>query len=291
LAFLWSKTSAFLPTVVHRSSFKSHVRFPNALFSKQSMFTKPKVILERKKNSITLREFEGCQAVSNAVIVCGFPSTTLTPILTAGFLVEQMNLPLIGVLSSPLFPEKCMIENSLPLPSVRIYGSNKLVVIQGEVKMPSSEVTHDLVSLIFDFAERHSCPMIVATEGLPQENYDRSRDSGKIKFVGTSGSANASLLKEGNTPITEGVISGFSGILLSEGMWAKSDIVCLIAPTASLYPDINATVDILKNMSVLLSLPLDTTPLEKKAKKIDSSFAKLVKDEQISRAAPMTMYG
>lgn len=131
------------------------------------MLTKPKVTYQQKKNGITLREFEGCETVANSVIVCGFASATLTPILTAGFLVEQLGLPLIGVLSSPLFPEKCMIEKSVPLPGIRIYGNKRLVVIQGEFKMPNPEVTNDLVSLIFEFAERHSCGLIIVCSFFP----------------------------------------------------------------------------------------------------------------------------
>lgn len=253
-------------------------------------YNKPKITFETKKNTLTLREFEGVESVSHAPIVCGFPSATLTPVLTAGFLVEQLQLPLVGIVSSPSFPAKCVVEKGLPLPSVRIYGNAKLVVIQGECKL-TPELISDLSSLIFGFAERHSSALIITAEGLPQESYDKTKDAGMLKFISTNGSVHTALSKSGHTPITDGVISGLSGVLLSEGVWSRSDVVCLVASTSSLYPDVNATIDIIKSLAQLLSIQIDTVPLEKKAQKIDTSFAKLMREEQRAASAPLTMYG
>ena len=61
---------------------------------------------------ITIKEFKNFPAdLSEAIVVLGFPSHTLVGVLTAGFLQEKLNLPLIGCFTSRKFPPRAVIEN------------------------------------------------------------------------------------------------------------------------------------------------------------------------------------
>lgn len=64
-------------------------------------------------NKIRVREFSDID-VEGAVVLAGFPSTSLASILTGGYLREQLKLPLVGVISSYGFPARCIIEKGTP---------------------------------------------------------------------------------------------------------------------------------------------------------------------------------
>ncbi len=68
---------------------------------------------ETLTNTIKVREFNDID-VDGAVVLAGFPSTSLASILTGGYLREQLKLPLVGVISSGGFAPRCIIERGVP---------------------------------------------------------------------------------------------------------------------------------------------------------------------------------
>jgi len=255
------------------------------------MSKKLSVEFSHSLNSTTIREFTSIQhLLPGATVVCGFSSgVSLTPALTAGYLVEQLCLPLIGVISSSQFPAKCIIEKGIPLPPLRLYGKGSTVVVTCEFALKEAQLIHDVVSLVLYFTQRHHASLVITTEGLPLQSFDRKKDGGKLKYIASQEKFAANMKEMGHEEITDGVISGVSGLLLTEGLWSHCDVGCIVAPTSSQYPDVNAAVDVVKVIKRILNLEIDTTVLEDKAKTIDISFAKLLKDEKST--TPSHMYG
>jgi len=256
---------------------------------------RPTVVFSSTEHSVTLKEFQSdFHSVDNAIIICGFPSVTLTPILTAGYLVDQLKLPLIGMMSSPTFPTKITIENGLPLHPIRIYGNNRVVVFMGEFKFATTEITADVAHLILDFARRHKARAVLTCEGLPKEEYhEENPEMAKLSFVATSDHLTTEMEKLGHTPVKEGVISGISGILLAESFW-NYDIEsgCLIAPTSNKYPSANGAVTITHSLKQIYGFEINLKPLQEKATTIESSFQSLEREEiKASRRVSNSMYG
>ncbi|KAL6056750.1 MNN4-regulates the mannosylphosphorylation, variant 2 [Balamuthia mandrillaris] len=81
-------------------------------------------------------------------------------------LIKDMKLPLIGVLTSPLFSSMCAVTNEQPAHSARLYGDRRLVVFICENELPKEAVA-TVVECIFSFALRHKSPMIYTIEGIP----------------------------------------------------------------------------------------------------------------------------
>lgn len=100
----------------------------------------------------------------------------------SGYIIEQLKLPFVGFLTSSTFPSKCYVERGVPHYPLRIYGNKDVVIFIGyartklsswprEFQFKDASVTHDVVSLILDFAVRHKCAAVVTSEGLPKDEY------------------------------------------------------------------------------------------------------------------------
>ncbi|KAL6064919.1 putative ABC transporter, partial [Balamuthia mandrillaris] len=125
-----------------------------------------KVIMKQDfGEDLTLLEFESIDC-DGAPVIDAFPSVGVVSILTGMQLIKDMKLPLIGVLTSPLFSSMCAVTNEQPAHSARLYGDRRLVVFICENELPKEAVA-TVVECIFSFALRHKSPMIYTIEGIP----------------------------------------------------------------------------------------------------------------------------
>lgn len=93
----------------------------------------------------------------------------------------------------------------------------------------------------------------------------------------------------------EGIISGFSGMLLCAGTWEYDNIsvTCLIAPTNSKYPTASDAVDVISVLKDNFQWDIDLGPLEAKASTLNTSFSQLEQEESRAKITPnqFQMYG
>jgi len=261
---------------INEPSKRAIIHSPSGFFAKSACSYQ-----DNANSLVDVKEFEGID-VAGAPILCGFPTTSLTSVLVSGYTVEQLKLPLVGVITSNKFPPKCVIEKGVPAHPVRIYGDKRIVVIVCEFQMPSHEVTYAVVGAILRFAERHSSPIVIAIEGLPSETVDpNSAEQHEIlHFVSTNMLFADKMAKLGHQPVEEGVISGVTGLLLAEGSLSKVDVACLLAPSSSKYPDAYAAVVVVKTLSNYLPTAIDHNPLLDRAQKLQNTVTKFLKAER-----------
>jgi len=263
-------------------------------------FSKPVIVLEKSYGDLILREFSTIEQINLAgsVLVTSFPSTSLSSILSGGFLREQLKLPLLASISSVNFPSRAIIEDGIPVSPVRIFGNSSVCVIICEFNIGAPESSH-LVQALFDFVERHQISMIVAIEGMGLDAASLNmqvrdpREFGSVLSFTTNNASFAKMMKDlGHQVITNNVINGINGRILAEGAYkSKFDVACLVAPTSPRFPDANSAVTVLRSISVFLKADkLDLTPLEKKAEALGFSVKKLLKSEEESLHASNTMY-
>jgi len=241
-------------------------------------------------NTVCLREFEGISC-EGGVLIEGFPSVSLTSILSASFLVDQLKLPLVGFISSTDFPPKCVIDKGQPSHPIRIFGDRRLVVILCEFKLPSNEITYNVVDAMLDFAFRHSCKMVITVEGLPMENFEKGKgEEDRLRYISSNETFNEKMREKGYTAVKEGVIAGVTGVILAEGPIRDVDVGCLLAPTSAQFPDARSSVNIINALkSFLVDVEIDTTPLEEKAAQLERSVKGVI--AQANRPSSSQMYG
>eukprot|EP01087_Luapelamoeba_hula_P014059 TRINITY_DN405_c0_g1_i1.p1 TRINITY_DN405_c0_g1~~TRINITY_DN405_c0_g1_i1.p1 ORF type:complete len:333 (+),score=89.71 TRINITY_DN405_c0_g1_i1:133-1131(+) len=243
-------------------------------------------------NKVCVREFVDAD-VEGAVIVTGFPSTSLASILTAGYLREQLKLPLIGVISSYAFQPRCIIERGLPSHSVRIFGDKRLVVVLCEFKIPSPELIHTLTEALLDFAERHKSPTVITVEGLPPSEEKET----KLHFISTDKSLSENLIAGEHKALEEAVVGGVTGALLAEGSLSPTvGVATLLCPSSSAFPDADSAVTVVKVVNdYLISLGhddvnVDLAPLQAKAGELQNTLQSLISQEKETSRANSSIY-
>jgi len=233
------------------------------------------------EGKVILREFEKVDC-EGATVLVGFPSQTLTSIITAGFIREKFHLPIIGVITSPRFPPRCIVENGIPSHPIRIFGNKQLVIILCEFKVPETQIW-GVVEAILDFADRHNCKIVIQVEGLPVEEFEPKNISQKLHFVSTNEQFTEQMKKMSHEPIVDSVIGGISGLILAEGGFHEVDVACLIVPTTVKYPDAYSALSVVKTISAYLGTEIDTTSLEQKANSLHKGVEKLLQEEQSTK--------
>ncbi|KAH3756034.1 3-isopropylmalate dehydratase [Pelomyxa schiedti] len=240
--------------------------------------------------NVRLREFGDLSAIAKAPIIPGFPSVSLTSILTAGYLAEQLELPLIGVISSPLFPPRCVLDRGRPCHPIRIFGDARLVVIMCEFKLEPPELAAAVCEAMFDFSARHQSSMIITVEGDPSKK--PTDDDGfaiqNLLFVSTSSIFTAKMSEVGHQPLENGLISGMTGLILAEGPLCDVEVACLLCPCNPMYPEAYSAVAVVNAIAHFLTdIRIDTSQLEQKARTLQQQVTNLLKAESMSkRPAP-----
>jgi len=240
---------------------------------KSAFVPKKKIGFQQKFGEVTIREFEGIDC-EGAPILVAFP-TTISTILCAGYIREYLNLPLIGSLSSSQFPKRCVVENGLPMHPVRIFGDQKIVVILCEFQIPE-DISNSVVESLFDFAERHHSKFMLTIEGIPTDLPSQAIEKQKkFSFISRNENIMQELLSQGHETLNNSVVPGISGLILAEGEFSRVEVVCFGVP-APKFPEASSTVTILKTLSKLLGVPIDTSTMEKKAHVLAQSVDKVI---------------
>ncbi|MEM4728455.1 MAG: PAC2 family protein [Thermoplasmata archaeon] len=217
--------------------------------------------------------------LKGAAVVEGFPSVGLVSTLAANYLVEQLKLPKIGCIHSRYLPVTSIIRGGEPNHPVRIYGDKRLVVFLSEFR-PPAELVDPLVDAILDWTSEAGCGIIISAEGLPiAEGYQPEKIN--TYGVGSTPRMRELLRKNAIPELSEGIITGISGVLLNEGARLDRDVLCLIADAHESYPDARSAAKLVEAIDALLpQIKLDTTPLYEEAERMEAEIKKALKSVQ-----------
>jgi len=228
--------------------------------------------------------------VDGAFILEGFPSVSLTGVLTSGYLVEKLKLPLVAAISSSKFPARCVIEKGMPVHPLRIFGNKSVVVLQCEFQIPKEELAYEIVEAVIDFAKRHHSPLIITVEGVPTNA--TSETDPKINFISTQREFAAKMTAFGHKPVSDGVISGVTGLLLAEGYLSSVDVASILPPTSAKYPDAMSSVHVVNCLNKLYpDLKVDVKPLAEKAETLQKTVSTFMEQERKNLGPSPVLYG
>ncbi|EFC36308.1 predicted protein [Naegleria gruberi] len=281
------------------------------------------------EKNLIVREF-GEFDLKGAVLIEGFPSGATTISTAAGYVVEQLDLPLIGDVISEVFPPVCLINNYTPQSGVRIYGNNKIVVFTSEYELKDPFVSHQMVNALFEFGKRHGCKCIVSLEAIPMDekkkrliagedvediqtpihppsreellklltaasNEDTSDQSDSIYFITNDQEMADTLVKYGHFPIKDNIVlSGISSVVLGKAPFTDLVVVGLFAPI-SLTQEILSTkpiISIVHAIDKLLGeeLFIKTDKLEKTGEAIRIKLNEVLEKQKETKDAYNPMF-
>ena len=227
-------------------------------------------------NDLFIHEYKHLK-LDRAMVVIGFPSIGLVSSIAANFIVKQMKLEKVAAIISDDFPPYSIVHEGNIIPPMRIHAGSRicdekgekcehLVVITSEF-MPSPNLLRPVVDLIIEWGRKNDANTILTLEGM---NMGDNPEQKEILAVATGERCKSMLSTYGLKELNEGMVSGLSGVMLSEGDRLNQDVICLLGPARADYPDARGAARLLEQVAKMLpELKLDPEPLFKEAEAVE----------------------
>jgi uncharacterized protein len=226
-----------------------------------------------------LHEYKDAE-IANSMAVIGFPSIGLVSSIAANYIVRTMKLERIATIISKDFPPYTILHDGVPSPPVRIYAGKRVCDMNGEKCeqivvilsefMPRIDLIKRLSEIILDWCRKKGIGTIMTLEGI---NTSDSSQESRIFGVGTTERTKKMLQTYRISEMREGMVSGISGVLLSEGDRLNADVMCLLGPAKADMPDARGAARLLEIIGEMLpEIKLDPQPLMKEAEAIEQEM-------------------
>ncbi len=227
-------------------------------------------------------EFKKTANLSNLnrpTLIVGFPGTGLVGSVAAAHMVDILKLDFGGYIASDEFAPLAAIHNYMPMPPARFHYSEKynIILILSEMSVPIS-LASPLADSIFEFAKTTKAQKIISIGGI-------SLKEGKNEVYVIA--SQKTLVKELvdrriAKPIREGATTGVTGLLLTRGVLNNFPVITLLAESSEEYLDANAASRVLKALSKILKVEINTAQLDKEARGTKEALIK----SKISKRGP-----
>lgn len=201
--------------------------------------------------------------LNRPTIIVGFPGTGLVGSVAAAHMVDILKLDFGGYIASDEFAPLAAIHDYTPMPPARFHYSEKhnIILILSEMSVPIS-LASPLADSIFELAKSTRAQRIISVGGI-------SLKEGKNEVYVIASQKN--LVKEAAEkkiakPIREGATTGVTGLLLTKGVLNNFPVITLLAESSEEYLDADAASRVLKALSKLLKIEINTARLDKEAK-------------------------
>ncbi|MCX8194482.1 MAG: PAC2 family protein [Candidatus Micrarchaeota archaeon] len=207
------------------------------------------------------------------VLIEGFPGLGLVGTISASYLIEKLKMEPLGYITSDQFPPIAAVHNHRPLFPARMYWSSKydMVVFVSEFVIPIGAV-NELADKIYEFAQKNKVQKIISLGGITIKG-----EQDTVYAISSSPKVSERLAHiKGVELIKEGATTGVTGMLLAKGAIEGYPVVSLLAESQEGYMDPKAASMVLKVLSELLNISIDTTALEDEAKLIDEKVKKIM---------------
>ena len=225
--------------------------------------------------------------VKDATVVIGFPTSGLVGSIAASYLTSKLGMKMVGFYSSDKLPPITAIHDYKPMPPIRVYAAPKrnLVVVLSEIIVPVS-ISNEMAEHIAKLAEDVKAPMVVALGGMgmheePDAVYAVCTDERLLNEL-----TKRKLVKK----VKEGATTGVVGMLLFPKL-LKMPALALLGESDTERADPEAAVRVLKILSKLLDIKVDTRELEKEARILSAGAKESVIKSKILKKKLGSMYG
>lgn len=227
----------------------------------------------------------------NPIIIDGFPGFGLVGTIATEFLIDHLEVELIGKVLISEGPAVVAIhQDKLVEPLGIFYNKKYNIVIVHSVSAPNG-FEWSLADVIGKLAKDLNAKEIISLEGVGSS--ETKPDTERIFYFSRNLNSKKNLSSIGLNPLKEGIIMGVTGALL-----LKVDSIplsCIFAETHTDLPDSCAAARIIKALDSYLNLKVDPKPLYEQAAKFEDKIKGIMKKGQeaqdISEAKRLSYVG
>jgi len=223
----------------------------------------------------------------NATVIVGFPTSGLVGSIAASYLTSKLDMDLVGYYTSEKIPPVTAIHDYKPLPPIRVYASEEkhLVVILSEIVVPIS-ISMEMAKHIAEMAEKVNSPMVITLGGISQNEEEHV-----VYAISTDNRLAEDLVKRKLVKkVKEGATTGVVGLLLFPDI-VRQPVLALLGEAETERPDPGAAVDVLRVLSKIIEVDIDTEELEKEAELLAQAASESVISSKLLKRKLGSMYG
>jgi uncharacterized protein len=225
---------------------------------------------------------------TGGVAICGFTTDGKVGAIATAHLINALNMRQLGTVMHADFPAVALVQDEIPKHPVRIYQTEGLGVFISQLQF-KNEMDVMFGSTVLEWYTKGNFERLIIIDGVPR----LSKDSNESELFGvsTSESSRKQLKSLGINTIQEGIVTGITGFLLSEGDRLGLDVTALLAEASPLYPDARAAAVAIEAVSDMTNIDIPLNDLLEYARAIEDSVQQSLANAQPRLSAPHDMVG
>ena len=226
----------------------------------------------------------GDEAVTTGgIAVCGFSSIGMVGAISAGHIIRALDLVQVGTVLNPEFPAVALVHDEVPKHPVRVYQGDRVGVFTSELKFPPQQDI-EFANTVLDWFTHGGFDHLYIIDGI--ERQDVNQHERQLHGIGSTSLARRELRNHGIEPITQGVIAGIPGYLLSEGDRRGLNVTALLAECSTAFPDARAAALAVEAFGEMTEIEMPLTELLEDARNIEDSVQRVFESQQSMLPAP-----
>ena len=213
----------------------------------------------------------------NVTILEGFPGFGLIGTITTEFLLEHLDVELIGSVLIDDLPSVVAIHETKLMQPIGIYYNKKhnLVIFHVVTSVQGNE--WKLAEATIEVAKSLNAKEFLSIEGVGSTT---PGDETKIFFYSNK-PANAKRFEKIKVPVLkEGIVMGVTAALLVEA--GDFPLSCIFAEAHSQLPDSKAAAKVMEVLDKYLNLNVDYKPLLKQAEKFEEKLKGIMQQSKVT---------
>ena len=214
----------------------------------------------------------------NPVVIEGFPSKGFVSTIATRYMIDELDMKVVGHVVSDKLKSIAIIHNSEPMYPVRIYAKDDMVLVFSEVIIPIKQI-HEISTALSEWFSEIKPREVILLAGISGKVTEKEHD---ILGLATNKELRGKLRDIGVTSVEEGMLSGISSDLILFCFDNKIPTISLMAET-EYTPDPMAAVSMLKVISKLLGLDINTDRITKEGKEIEAVFKRATDEMKRSK--------
>jgi uncharacterized protein len=217
----------------------------------------------------------------NPVVIEAFPSKGFVSTIAAKYMIDELKMEVVGNIRSDKIQSIAVVHNSTPMYPMRIYRKGDLILIFSEVNVPFQYVGEFTDALSRWFLKIKPKEVLLLA-GISGKSTDKEHE---IFSVSTDADVAKKLKKLKVEVMDEGMLTGLSSDLLLFCVEKEMKVTSLMVET-HYTPDPLGSATLLRILSELLDLKIDTKKLVEKGQEVEKMFHEI--NEQMKKGADDT---
>jgi len=199
--------------------------------------------------------------LNDPVLIEGLPGIGFIANITALHLIKELKAKVFAQVQSSAFQDLAMTTSNgnLYFPTNQFYyykgkdNERDLIILYGNTQALTTKGQYELCGKILDISTELGCKYVISVGGLRK---DEKIEKPEIYCTASDKETLQETLELG-AKIMKGHIFGVAGLLIGLCKLRNMKGLCLLAETSGLYPDAEASQEVMKKINTILNLKVN----------------------------------